>query len=164
MSNNKSTDERTNKAIKAVKNSKTYPENSDISKLADKIARNLATEVYKKTKQVEALQIYGLKDEEIEVIKRSRGAPSKNMYSNIDIVHLVHKQQLQAGLSFTDGSENDRENSPCFKAVAVNTDISVHTIIRQYKLVSEEDRVSIKSRLKKVLSEHGLLHERHMNK
>ncbi|TMO09467.1 hypothetical protein [Pseudoalteromonas sp. S558] len=162
MSDNKINDEVTDKVIKAVKQVMEAKNNGELHPLEiDDVlatARIKAEELYKRTKNPEALLIMGLTDAEIDKIKRKRGQPEKTLYDPRHIVQLVYKQSLQAGVPFT--NKAGKEMNECFIAVAEHQGVGVDQIVRQYKKVPMEEREKIKEWLKRTLKKHNKLNNR----
>lgn len=162
MSDNKINDEVTDKVIKAVKQVMEAKNNGELHPLEiDDVlatARIKAEELYKRTKNPEALLIMGLTYAEIDKIKRKRGQPEKTLYDPRHIVQLVYKQSLQAGVPFVNLA--GKELNECFIAVAENQGVSVDQIVRKYKKVPKKEREQIKVWLKRTLKKHNKLHNR----
>lgn len=164
MSDNKINDEVTDKVIKAVKQVMEAKNNGELHPLEiDDVlatARIKAEELYKRTKNPEALLIMGLTYAEIDKIKRKRGKPEKTLYEPRHIVQLVYKQSLQAGVSFSKGKGLGIESNQCFQEVAYHQGVGVDQIVRQYKKVPKEEREKIKEWLKRTLKKHNKLNNR----
>lgn len=164
MSDNKINDEVKNKIIKAVKQVMEAKKNGDLHPLFidDDLAaaRIKAEELYKRTKNPEALLIMGLTYAEIDKIKRKRGQPEKTLYDPRHIVQLVYKQNLQAGVSFYKLTKYGEETNRCFEEVADHQGVGVDQIVRQYKKVPKEEREKIKEWLKRTLIKHNKLNNR----
>lgn len=162
MSDNKINDEVKDKIIKAVKQVMEAKKNGDLHPLFidDDLAaaRIKAEELYKRTKDPEALLIMGLTYAEIDKIKRKRGKPEKTLYDPRHIVQLVYKQNLQAGVPFT--NQAGKEKNLCFIAVAEHQNVGVDQIVRLYKEVPKEEREKIKEWLKRTLKKHNKLNNR----
>lgn len=162
MSDNKINDEVKDKIIKAVKQVMEAKNNGELHPLFidDDLAtaRIKAEELYKRTKNPEALLIMGLTYAEIDKIKRKRGKPEKTLYDPRHIVQLVYKQSLQAGVEFT--NKAGKEKNLCFQEVAEHQGVGVDQIVMQYKKVPKEEREKIKEWLKRTLKKHNKLNNR----
>lgn len=148
-------DERSDKTIETAANVNTYPQEHIGKEMLEKIAYHLAKRLYVVTGNDLALREHGLTYDEISKIKRPRGRPKKTLYTDRDIVQLIYKQELQAGIRFTNVA--GKENNECFIAVAEHQNVGVDQIVRQYKNVPAKERKKIKEWLRQKLAEHDLL-------
>lgn len=158
MGNSKKPDEIEDKLIAGIKNTKNI-DDSHLKELVFDIHKGIAKSIYAKTGKNSALRELGVSYREISEIKRPRGQPRVNMYSDRQIVQLVFKQELQVGLPFTNAKS--WENNQCFTAVADYQQRSVKQVYEQWKSVPARERAKIRKWLEDLLRKHGRLHKRH---
>lgn len=130
--------------------------------LAYDIAYQLAKNLYVKTKSDVALVELGISYSDILKIRRDKGRPKKVLFSNEQIVQLVYRQNLQNGTFFN--NKAGLELNECIIAVSENLNVGVDLIVKQYKSVPQLRRKAIKEFVKKYLTKHNLLSQRHINK
>jgi hypothetical protein len=156
MSDKEVKDELAEKTIQSAKYVKTIPDEDPTKDVWVKIAKALANKSYVVTNEPEALRELGVSDSDIKKIKRPRGRSRKTLYKDQHIVQLIYKQNLQAGVPFTNVA--GKEMNLCFIAVAEHQNVGVDQIVKKYCNVSPEERKEIKEWVRKELSEHGLLY------
>lgn len=151
-------DEVTEKAIQSIKNFKANEGKSEVKNLLGKMANAAALNIFLETNNREGLLLMGRTHAEIDKINRRKGQPKKTLYKCHQIVQLVYKQNLQAGVAFTNSA--GKEFNECFIAVAEHQGVGVNQIVEQYKKVPAEQREKIKNFVRRELAKEKKLYNR----
>ncbi len=125
-----------------------------IDAMVAKIKRAIAEKHYKIIGDKSRLLELGI---DPATVRRPPWRPSKTMFDDRQIVHLIWKQKYQAGEKFSN-TEGINKNS-CFLAVAKAQGRHVSGVIRQWRCVPAAERAAIGEWLRELLREHGALHE-----